>query len=111
MDFKLAVLTYGIPGLIGVLAIPMALGFVPPNRYYGFRTAKSMASADVWYRANRICGWCLVVAAIAAIAHNALFLTHHPDWSSNSQQFVLAISNGILLLSAIAVAAWCVKKI
>jgi len=111
MDFKLSLLAYGIPGFMAVIALPMAFALVPPNRYYGFRTPKAMASKEAWYRANRICGWCLVVAAAAAICHNAFFLSHHPDWSSNSQQFVLAISNAVLLLAGAAVSVAYARKL
>jgi SdpI/YfhL protein family len=111
LDFKLTLLTYIIPGLASVLAIPMVLGLVPPNRYYGFRTPKTLGSADVWYKANRICGYCLALAGIAAICHNLVFLHDHPDWSPNSQQFVLAVSSGVLLLLGIAVSAYYVRKL
>lgn len=111
MDLRLTLLTYIIPGLASVLAIPLAVGLVPPNRYYGFRTPKTLASANVWYKANRICGYCLALAGIAAVCHNLFFLHDHPDWSSNTQQFFLAVSNGILLLLGVAVSAFYVRKL
>jgi uncharacterized membrane protein len=111
LDFKLTLLTYIIPGLASVLAIPMVLGLVPPNRYYGFRTPKTLSSTNVWYKANRICGYCLALAGIAAICHNLLFLHDHSNLSSNSQQFFLAVSDGVLLLLGVAVSAFYVRKL
>jgi hypothetical protein len=53
--------------LVGVLAVPLALKLVPPNRIYGFRTAKTLASRDLWYRVNRIAGLTLILAAVAVM--------------------------------------------
>ena len=111
MDFKITLLTYIIPGFASVLAIPMALGLIPPNRYYGFRTTRTLASTDLWYKGNRICGYCLFLAGIAAIGHNLFFLHDHPDWSSNAKQFFMAVSNGVLLLMGVAVSAYYVRKL
>ena len=44
MDFKLVLLAYILPGLATVLGLPMALRMVPPNRFYGYRTAKTLES-------------------------------------------------------------------
>lgn len=36
--------------------LPMALGKVKPNPFYGFRTKKSMSSEEAWYKLNKLCG-------------------------------------------------------
>jgi uncharacterized membrane protein len=82
MDFKLAMIAYVLPALAVVLGVPMALGLVPPNRFYGYRTRKTLSSAVVWYRANRISGSSLIIAGIAAIGHNALFQHDHGNLPS-----------------------------
>jgi uncharacterized membrane protein len=56
------------PLVIIVVAIPMALGIVPPNGIYGFRTPYTMSSDEVWYRANRISGIAAVIAGIIWLA-------------------------------------------
>ena len=61
MDVTLALVAYVPPGLAVVFGIPMALGLVPP-RFYGYRTRRTLSSVDVWYRANRVCGWSLAIA-------------------------------------------------
>jgi uncharacterized membrane protein len=111
MDFKLVLLAYILPGLAAVLGIPMALGMVPPNRYYGYRTAKTLASPGLWYKANRIAGWCLAIAGILAVCHNTLFLHDHADWPSTTQQFFLAISSAVLLLLGLFVASRYIRKL
>ena len=39
-----------------VLAIPLILGIVPRNWFYGVRTPRTLASDESWYPANRIGG-------------------------------------------------------
>lgn len=52
--------------LVGVLfigiSIPLIQRRVPPNRYYGFRTPKTLSDPDVWYTANHVSGIDLFIA-------------------------------------------------
>ncbi len=47
-----------------VLSIPLVLGMVPPNRFYGVRTRRTFASKEVWYAANRFGGVAVAVASL-----------------------------------------------
>jgi uncharacterized membrane protein len=38
------------------VGIPLALGKVRPNSYYGFRVAKTMQNETMWYRVNTYTG-------------------------------------------------------
>jgi uncharacterized membrane protein len=111
MDVKLALIAYVLPGLAVVFGIPIALGLVPPNRFYGYRTRKTLSSVDVWYRANRVCGRCMAIAGFAALCHNALFQHEHADWPPTTQQFFMTISTGVLLLLGLVVSAFYVRKL
>ncbi len=52
---------FTIPTLIFLcLSLPLLLGLVPPNRFYGVRTTRTLAEKGLWYRANRWCGLLLV---------------------------------------------------
>ena len=111
MDEKLVLIAYVLPGLAVVFGIPMALGLVPPNRFYGLRTRRTLSSADVWYRANRVCGRCLAIAGIAALCHNALFRHDHADLPSATQQLFMTISTGVSLALGLVVSAFYVRKL
>jgi hypothetical protein len=111
MDFKLALIAYIIPGLAVVFGIPMALGLVPPNRFYGYRTRKTLSSVEIWYRANRVSGWCMAIAGIAALCHNALFRHDHADLPSTTQQLFMTLSTGVLLLLGLVVSAFYVRRL
>ena len=54
--------------LLGGLALPLIVGRVPPNYWYGFRTPRTLASASLWYAANRYAGWRLLASGTAIVA-------------------------------------------
>ena len=60
-------ITLGIPILVIVLSIPMVMGVVPPNRYYGLRVGKTYASPELWYAGNRIGGTYILIGGIIAL--------------------------------------------
>ena len=49
-----------------VIAIPLILRRVPPNSFYGFRTPRTLADRDLWFRVNHFAGWALLIASIAS---------------------------------------------
>jgi uncharacterized membrane protein len=62
MAFWLGVHDLGLAVLMVGLCIPLILGKVPPNAWYGFRVPKAYASDEHWYRINRyggkaLAGW------------------------------------------------------
>jgi uncharacterized membrane protein len=70
----------GFPTILISLAIPLILGRVPPNGYYGFRTSKTLSSPAIWYPANRASGWYLLCAGILCLAANLAIAAFRPDW-------------------------------
>jgi len=84
---------------------------IPPNRYYGYRTQKTLESPEIWYRANSVCGWVMVITGGLALAHNMLIRHDHADWSSQSQQFFMVISTAVLLLGGVGISALYVKRL
>ena len=111
MNVNLALAGYVLPGLAVVLGIPMALRLVPPNRFYGYRTRKTLSSADIWYRANRVSGWSLAIAGIAALGHNVLFQRDHASWPSATQQLFMTVATALLIFGALAFSAFYVRKL
>jgi uncharacterized membrane protein len=49
-------------GVIAPAGIPLALKLVPPNRWYGFRTARTLPNRELWFRVNRFAGCALLIA-------------------------------------------------
>lgn len=56
--------------LVSLIGLPLYFGKVPPNRFYGFRTQRTLRDPEAWYPVNRIAGGWLVVtgAATAGVA-------------------------------------------
>jgi hypothetical protein len=58
------------------IGIPLALERVPPNHWYGFRTAKTFSNQTIWYAANRVAGIDLIIAGVViALGMLAMFCT------------------------------------
>ena len=54
---------FALVGLMFVgLSIPLIQKRIPPNRFYGFRTAKSLSDPKIWYEVNHLSGNDLFVA-------------------------------------------------
>mgnify|MGYP003466139881 CR=1 FL=1 len=49
------------------MSIPLVLEKVPPNRWYGFRVAKTFSSERIWYSANRVAGYDLLSVGILTV--------------------------------------------
>lgn len=65
-------LKFLVIGLVGVgFGLPLVGRRVPPNRWYGVRTPKTLADPAVWYDANAIGGRDLALAG-AAVALTAV---------------------------------------
>ena len=73
-------IAYGVPLIVLVASAPMSLGMAPPNRFYGFRTAKTLSSPEVWYPANRAAGWFMIAAAAVALGFNLALSSTFPEW-------------------------------
>jgi uncharacterized membrane protein len=92
--------------LIAVLCLPLALKWVPPNRFYGIRTAQTLASREVWFRVNRVAGFALLVAA--AISMCAYLL--EPELASG-RSFLGVLILIVPVIVALAVTATYARKL
>lgn len=98
---------YLLPALLVILAVPMALGMVPPNRWYGFRTPKTLSSPDIWYAANRASAWFLIAAGLLAIGLNLALSRTHPDWPpSRLTSGMAGVTVISVLLAVVASLLW-----
>ena len=61
--------------LISFLAIPLVLGMMPPNRWYGVRTPQTLADERTWYRSNRFAGCAFLLSGAIYFAVAAAFPT------------------------------------
>jgi uncharacterized membrane protein len=76
------VLTLAVPVALILLAIPLILEKIPRNPLYGFRTAYTMSSDEVWFRANKISGIALLIAGLVWLCIGILLPIVMPSMQS-----------------------------
>jgi uncharacterized membrane protein len=50
--------------LISLFSIPLVLGVVPRNRWFGVRSVQTMSGENVWLRSNRFAGAAFLFSAL-----------------------------------------------
>ena len=92
--------------LLGLAAIPLMIGIVPPNPYFGWPTRSSSSKPDLWRQVNMFAGRAVVVAcalaALAIMAYNGTWLK-----SGFAQFFVVIIAIG----GAVGATFWYSRKV
>ena len=101
-----------VPSIILVfLVVPLALGLVPPNRWYGVRTKKTLSAPGIWRRANVFGGCCLGAASVVYIFAGR-YVPYPPPGSGDLAAFGLhlAVFLGPLLL-ALLLTGWYIRRL
>ncbi len=95
-------------GVIGiVLAIPMLMGKVPRNHFYGFRTKLSLSSDEIWYSTNRFSAKGLIYWAICNLLIGIISFWFHP--MSERLQLLLVIPPLSAFIPCL-ISYWWMKK-
>jgi uncharacterized membrane protein len=106
--FRNYLVTIIVPVILIALAIPTVLGKVPRNGLYGFRTAYTLSSDEVWYRANKIAGIALLLAGVFWLA-GGLILPRVMEDGVSAIRLVQRFGVGGLIIS-VALSFWLVYK-
>jgi uncharacterized membrane protein len=95
---------FAIPALLlFLIAIPLAIGLIPRNRFYGVRTPKALGDDKVWYPVNRFGGFSIMLASLvyAAVAMTWPYSKSSSDdfviWLMHLAGFLLPLVTGIAL--------------
>ena len=89
--FTLMIL-FMISGLVlAAISVPLILGKIPPNGWYGFRVKKTIENPETWYLVNKYAGKWLLVASLCMLMAAAGF-AFIPGITLG------AYSNGVLLV-------------
>ena len=101
-EIATAALIFTAAGTLFVcLGVPLYLGRVRPNWWYGCRTQKTLSDEKVWYAVNRVTGRDMVAGGIALVACSLALLLF--GRGMNPTHAVLALLF-VLLLSVIIMA-------
>ena len=99
---------FALVGLLFVgISIPLILERVPPNRYYGFRTKKTLSDSKIWYEANRLSAHDLLIAGVIITASSLVMLVSVQNWEADYVVFTLLA----VMLFSLAGAVWHGYKI
>jgi hypothetical protein len=74
--------------LIAGLSIPLIVGLVPPNRLYGFRTAKTRSDPRIWYAVNRVAGWDGLAAGGTIVLASLAIAMWGTNWRADMRTFI-----------------------
>lgn len=96
-------LPVALPVLFITLGLPLWLGAVPPNRWYGYRTATTLQDPVIWYAINRETGVAMVAAGAVALLLSLAVLFGMPQWRNETRTLLCLIAQAIVLLLALAV--------
>jgi uncharacterized membrane protein len=95
-----------ISAVFVVLGIPLAMRMVPPNGWYGIRTAKTLSNPEIWYRVNALGGKGAIVAGILSFL---ILLALNSFWTADAatKKMVglivpLGLFAGVILVAAFA---------
>ncbi len=101
-DVTVDALLFALVGLLFVgLSIPLIQQRVPPNRYYGFRTRKTLSDPKIWYEANRISGHDLLVAGALLTITSFVMLMFAQGWKPEHVVFTLLSVMTLSLVGAV----------
>jgi hypothetical protein len=98
-------LTFVLPVLVGMLGVPLLLDWVPPNRFYGFRTPATLASPQLWYDVNRATGWAMLIAGLLGLIGAAVIALVGGEWSAARRQTIAFCWEGACVLVALLAVA------
>jgi uncharacterized membrane protein len=103
---------FAVPGLLlFIVAVPLILGLIPRNRFYGVRTSKTLSDDRVWYPVNRLAAAILMMGSgvyglvAALVPHDGLASDNLLIWGIHLAAFVMPIVIGLGL------AIWYSKRL
>jgi uncharacterized membrane protein len=95
---------FAVPAVLMIIvAIPLAIGVVPRNRWYGIRTAQTLSDDGVWYRANKFGGISILISGTIYFVVAAMYPTPKPAgadfglWLLHLGAFALPLAISMLL--------------
>lgn len=94
---------FAIPAaLFFALSIPLVLGVIPRNRFYGVRTRHTLSDDAVWYSVNRFGGAALMLASVV-YAVIAVRLPWHPAADGDFGRWLIHLLAWVLPLAVASI--------
>jgi SdpI/YhfL family protein len=85
-------------GLLTALSIPLILGKIGPNPWYGFRVKKTLNDPAIWYPANAYAGKRLFVVGLSGTLIAAvLYIVPNMDTNTYAWAGAVVIVGGLIV--------------
>jgi len=105
-------LSFVLVGFLYVgLALPLISKSVKPNRWYGFRVKKTLSDAQIWYKANQIAGFDILLAGLCIIGTAILsyvIQAGSPGFPGTMITFIVFVA---AMSAAVAHSFWALRSI
>ena|SRR5215467_9283077 len=94
---------FALVGILFVcLSVPLIRNRVSPNRYYGFRTPKTLGDPKIWYEVNHISGKDMFVAGAVITISSLVMSAIAQQWRREN----VAITLLLIMLFSLAGVVW-----
>lgn len=81
------------------ISIPLILGKIPRNHWYGFRTRKTLSNNEIWYKANKYMGKDIVILGCLMVLYNLVLFIFKPTvFSFETTGNMILLVGGLLLV-------------
>jgi len=114
MDTNAVYLSLGVCSMVSLLliglSIPLALGKIARNQWYGFRTKKTLADDVVWYRANRTAAVNLISAGIFILLTAGVVFAVKDSIPAKTSVVLMPIVTMAAILAAVVKSFMSLKK-
>ena len=85
-------MVFALVGILFVgLSIPLIRNRVPPNRFYGFRTTRTLSDPKIWYEVNHISGNDLLVAGALITCSSVTMFALAQEWNPEHVALTLVL--------------------
>jgi len=84
------------------LSVPLIRNRIPPNRYYGFRTPKTLSDTKIWYEVNHVSGKDLFLAGAVITISSLVMLAVGQELRREH----VAITLLLIMVFSLAGVAW-----
>lgn len=103
---------FAIPELLlFIVAVPLVLGLMPRNRFYGVRTRKSLSDERIWYPLNRLVAAVIMVGS-GVYGMVAALLPYDRSASDNFVIWAIHLAAFLVpLVIAVGMAIWYPKRL
>jgi hypothetical protein len=105
---KRVLTTLSLYAVLALAALPLALGWVPPNRWYGFRFPGALFAPDLWYRLNALGGQMFIGGLVVCAAIHGLAVWLAPK---SFRPYLAWLSAGLILVNFWLVTTELVAKL